>query len=479
MTDTHPNPASAPEPGASPYESEGAWATGGSEQTAPLPTTPAPTAQLPAVEPTGAVPAAPPVPPYQPTAHQPAPYTSGAPIDGTVLPGFAPPPAPYQAQPYQGQAAYPAQAAYPNQPAYPAAPAGAVYSADFSAESGQAGYGGEGFGGGGFGGGGEGADGTAGSGAEGDGEGTPAKRSWKRRPLMLVAAVALISALAGGVAGGYISTSTQKTGNYSTSAVVTSDSKNTNTVAAIAAAVSPATVQITVDTANSEDIGTGIVLTSTGQILTNYHVISSASGDSQATIKITFSNGKTTSASIVGTDAGSDIAVIKAANVSGLPVASLGDSSQVAIGDSVVAIGNPDGLTGTVTAGIVSALNRKVTVDVSEATTQSNGGFGFPSWSGQQGYGGSNNGSGSSSQTATYNAIQTDASLNPGNSGGPLLNSSGQVIGINASMYNASSSSGSQSSSGQAGSVGLGFAIPINTVKAVLGQLQNGQSITS
>ena len=474
MTDTHPNPASAPEPGASPFESEGAWATGGSEQTAPLPTTPAPTAQLPTVQP--AVPAAPPVPPYQPTAHQPAPYASGAPIDGTVLPGFAPPPAPYLAQPYQGQA----QAGYPNQAAYPGAPAGAVYSADFSAESGKAGHDGAGYGGSGFGGSGFGGGDDAQLGAEGDGEGAPAaKRSWKRRPLMLVAAVALVSALAGGVAGGYISTSTQKTGNYSTSAVVTSDSKNTNSIAAIAAAVSPATVQITVDTANSEDIGTGIVLTSTGQILTNYHVISSAAGNSQATIKITFSNGKTTSASIVGTDAGSDIAVIKAANVSGLPVASLGDSSQVAIGDSVVAIGNPDGLTGTVTAGIVSALNRKVTVDVSEATTQSNGGFGFPSWSGQQGYGSSGNNSGSSTQTATYNAIQTDASLNPGNSGGPLLNSAGQVIGINASMYNASSGSGSESSGTQAGSVGLGFAIPINTVKAVLGQLQNGQSINS
>jgi putative serine protease PepD len=243
-------------------------------------------------------------------------------------------------------------------------------------------------------------------------------------------------------------------------------------------------VQITVDTSSSEDIGTGIILTSTGQILTNYHVISSSVGDSNATIKITFHNGSTASASVVGTDAGSDIAVIKAAGVSGLKTASLGDSSQVAIGDSVVAIGNPDGLTGTVTAGIVSALNRKVTVDVSEATTQSNGGFGFPSWSGEGGFGfGGGNGNGSSGsgsssgQTATYNAIQTDASLNPGNSGGPLLNSSGQVIGINASMYNSSSSSGQGSSGEQAGSVGLGFAIPINTVKAVLGQLQNGQSI--
>ena len=433
MTDTHPNPASAPEPGASPFENGaqpgyaapqpgyrtgGAWAAG-TDATTPLP-------------------AVPPVPGYQPTAH--------APIDGTVLPGFAPPPGhSFGASDGSGPDAGGAGTGGPGGPEWPASVA----------------FGAEGPG-----------DGT---------EGAPKKRRM-RRPLALVAAVALVSALAGGVAGGYISTTTQKTGNYSTSAVVTSDSKSTNDIAAIAAAVSPATVQITVDTANSEDIGTGIILTSTGQILTNYHVISSSVGDSNATIKITFHNGSTASASVVGTDAGSDIAVIKAAGVSGLKTASLGDSSQVAIGDSVVAIGNPDGLTGTVTAGIVSALNRKVTVDVSEATTQSNGGFGFPSWSGEGGFGSGGNGSGngsnsSSGQTATYNAIQTDASLNPGNSGGPLLNSSGQVIGINASMYNSSSSSGQESSGEQAGSVGLGFAIPINAVKAVLGQLQAGQSI--
>ena len=469
MTDTHPNPASAPEPGASRYETGdqsgnearhsgyqtgGAWAAG-TEATTPLP----------------------PVPGYQPSAHEP--------IDGTVLPGFAPPPAPAygsavdstapQGQPAPG---YPAQSAYPATPGYPAPNGGetggwpATGQVAFGAEGGNGGFDGNG-GNGGFGGNGEDVSPVEG--------GEPKKRRM-RRPMALVAAVALISALAGGVAGGYISTTTQKSGNYSTSAVVTSDSKGTSNIAAIAAAVSPATVQITVDTSSSEDIGTGIVLTSTGQILTNYHVISSSVGDSSATIKITFSNGKTTSATVVGTDAGSDIAVIKAANVSGLATASLGNSAQVAIGDSVVAIGNPDGLTGTVTAGIVSALNRKVTVDVSEATTQSNGGFGFPSWSGENGFGNGNSGSSgssSSSQTATYNAIQTDASLNPGNSGGPLLNSSGQVIGINASMYNSSSSSGQQSSGQQAGSVGLGFAIPINAVKAVLGQLQAGQSINS
>jgi putative serine protease PepD len=401
MSDTHRNPAGAPEPGAYPYYPTGA------EPTAPLP----------------------PIPGHAPTAHE-------RPIEGTVLPS-------------------------PNVrgPEY-----GAAYDTD--------------FGGGGTDGGGPGGPGTPGDGVHPSAEPAPRRRRL-RRPLALVAAVAVISALVGGVAGGVISANNDNSGgNYSTAAVVTSDSKSTSNTAAIAAAVTPSTVQITVDSGNSEDIGTGIILTSTGQILTNFHVISSAASDSSATIKVTFSNGKTATGSIVGTDAATDVAVIKANNVSGLKTASLGNSSAVAIGDSVVAIGNPDGLTGTVTSGIVSALNRKVTVDVSESTVQQNGGYGFPSWPGEQGTspGDGSSGSSSGTQTATYSAIQTDASLNPGNSGGPLLNSAGQVIGINASMY---SSSDSSSSSSQAGSVGLGFAIPINTVKAVLAQLQNGHSITS
>ncbi|MHA6761011.1 S1C family serine protease [Streptacidiphilus sp. PAMC 29251] len=393
MSDTHRNPAGAPEPGAYPHYTEAA----GADSTAQLP----------------------PMPGHAPTAHE-------RPIEGTVLP-----------TPYP----------YGNDP---------------------------GFGGG------AGGPGEPGGPAHHAGEPAPKKRSKLRRPMALVAAVALVSALAGGVAGGVISADRSTPGNYSTAAVVTSDSKSTSNTAAIAAAVSPATVQITVTSGSSEDIGTGIVLTSTGQILTNFHVISSAASDSSATIKVTFSDGKTATGSIVGTDSGLDVAVIKAAGVSGLKTASLGDSGQVAIGDSVVAIGNPDGLTGTVTSGIVSALNRKVTVDVSESTVQSNGGYGYPSWQGEQGGGGLGGSGGSSSgsgaQTATYSAIQTDASLNPGNSGGPLLNSSGQVIGINASMY---SSSDSSSSGSQAGSVGLGFAIPINAVKAVLPQLQAGHSVTS
>jgi putative serine protease PepD len=298
-----------------------------------------------------------------------------------------------------------------------------------------------------------------------------------RGPLALVAAVAVVSALAGGVAGGFISAKSSGGATYTTGAVVTSDKSSTTGTAAIAAAVTPSVVRIDVSDGNSADTGTGIILTSDGKILTNYHVISAAVANG-GTIKVTFSNGSTASATVTGTDAKLDVAVIQAKNVSGLKAASLGDSSKVSVGDSVVAIGNPDGLTNTVTSGIVSALNRPVTVQVDESTTQSNGGFGWPSWSGQGGYGfgGNSGGSSSSGTTATYNAIQTDASLNPGNSGGPLLNSAGEVIGINSAMY---SSSGSSSSSSSAGSVGLGFAIPINAAKAVLGQLENGHSITS
>jgi putative serine protease PepD len=296
-----------------------------------------------------------------------------------------------------------------------------------------------------------------------------------KRPVALIAAVAVLSALAGGVAGGLISEKAGPHASYATNAVVTSDkSGSTSNVATIAKAVSPAVVQITVDNGNSEELGTGMVLTSSGQILTNYHVISDAANGNGGTIKISFSNGRTATGTIVGTDASLDVAVIKAQGVSGLPTVSLGDSSQVAVGDQVVAIGNPDGLTGTVTSGIVSALNRPVKVDVSPSTVQGNGGFGLPFWQGDSG----RSYQGSSSQTASYNAIQTDASLNPGNSGGPLLNTQGQVIGINASMYNSSSNSGGSSGS-EAGSVGLGFSIPINAAKAVLPQLQSGQSVTS
>jgi putative serine protease PepD len=140
--------------------------------------------------------------------------------------------------------------------------------------------------------------------------------------------------------------------------------------------------------------------------------------------------------------------------VSGLTPVTFADSSKVQVGDETIAIGSPDQLQNTVTSGIVSALNRKVSI-----TESTDNGGGFPGF-GWRGLG--------STTTVTYNAIQTDASINPGNSGGPLLNSAGQVIGMNSAIY---SSSGASSSSG---SVGLGFAIPANTVTADIAKIESG-----
>jgi putative serine protease PepD len=206
-----------------------------------------------------------------------------------------------------------------------------------------------------------------------------------------------------------------------------------------------------------------VIITSDGEIITNNHVVSGAT-----TIKITFSNGKTATAKVVGTDKNKDLALIKAENVSGLTAATLGDSSNVAVGDQVVAIGSPEGLTGTVTSGIISALNRDVTVSTDDSQSGSSSGQGGGQWpfsSGGQNYNGS-----TGSNTTTYKALQTDAAVNPGNSGGALINMNGEIIGINSAMYSASSSSSSSS----AGSIGLGFAIPINTVKSDLASLRSG-----
>ncbi len=178
---------------------------------------------------------------------------------------------------------------------------------------------------------------------------------------------------------------------------------------------------------------------------------------------------------MVGTDSKKDLALIKLENApSGLKVATL-NSDGVQVGDDVVAIGSPEGLTGTVTSGIVLALNRDVTVSTDESQgqqRQQGGGSGqWPfSFGGQQ----FNGDTGSS--TTTYKAIQTDASLNPGNSGGALIDMNGNIVGINSAMYSAANSSSSSSS---AGSVGLGFAIPINTVKSDLASLRAGSSDSS
>jgi putative serine protease PepD len=291
-----------------------------------------------------------------------------------------------------------------------------------------------------------------------------------RRPVALIAAVALASGLIGGGSAALIADATRSPQNTVSTPLVNAGQTTGGGVTGVAKAVSPAIVEIQAQANGGQSTGSGVVISSDGEIITNNHVVAGAS-----TVSVSFSDGSKKTAKVVGTDPAKDLALIKVQGAKGLTAASLGDSSKIAVGDQVVAIGSPEGLTGSVTSGIVSALNRDVTVPKSGDQGEQGqrgqgggqgGGGGWPFEFGGNQY----NGDTGSSKT-TYKAIQTDASLNPGNSGGALINMQGQIIGINSAMYSPSSASSST-----AGSVGLGFAIPINTVKADLNSLRGGGS---
>ena len=289
----------------------------------------------------------------------------------------------------------------------------------------------------------------------------PSATSKKRAkgPLALLAAVAIVAAAIGGGTAFGIQELTGKSTvpSSSTSTTVVPSSKK-GTVAGVAAAVSPSIVEISATSNTGESTGSGVIVTGDGEIVTNNHVVSGASS-----IKVTTSSGRSYTAQVVGTDSKKDLALIKAEGASKLKAATLGNSDGIQVGDQVVAIGSPEGLTGTVTSGIVSSLNRDVTVSADENQGQGNGQWPFE-------FGGRHFNGDTGPSTTTYRAIQTDASLNPGNSGGALIDMNGNVIGINSAMYSA----GSDSTSSSAGSVGLGFAIPINTVKSDLKTLRSG-----
>ncbi|MFD9461326.1 S1C family serine protease [Streptomyces sp. NPDC060027] len=297
----------------------------------------------------------------------------------------------------------------------------------------------------------------------------PAKRRTKG-PFALLAAVAIVAAaIGGGTAYGFqelTGNDTVASSSTSTSVVPTSQK---GTVSGVAKAVSPSIVEISATSNAGSSTGSGVIITTGGEIITNNHVISGASE-----IKVQLNNGKSYTAKVVGTDSKKDLALIKLESApSGLKTATLGDSDGVQVGDQVVAIGSPEGLTGTVTSGIVSALDRDVTVSTDESQgrqQQQDGGSG--QWPFE--FGGREFNGDTGSSTTTYKALQTDASLNPGNSGGALIDMNGNIVGINSAMYSAASDSSSSSSS--AGSVGLGFAIPINTVKSDLAALRAGGS---
>ncbi len=269
----------------------------------------------------------------------------------------------------------------------------------------------------------------------------PKKRS--RRGSLLVGAL-VVALLAGGIGGGigaYIERNGGITQVELQQAPRDNGDRAPDSVAGIASSALPSVVTLHVSGGGEQGTGTGFVLDEQGHILTNNHVVDPAGAAGE--ISVTFSGGETAKATLVGKDSGYDLAVVKVAGVSGLKPLPLGNSDSVQVGDPVVAIGAPFDLQNTVTSGIISAKERPITAG------------------GEKGDG---------SDVSYVDALQTDAPINPGNSGGPLVDTKARVIGINSAIR-AADTAGAEG--GQAGSIGLGFAIPINQGKRVAEELIN------
>ena len=297
----------------------------------------------------------------------------------------------------------------------------------------------------------------------------PAPRRRRRHPIALTVgalAIAAVSAGVGGVVASRVApqdpaTSTVTQASPGTRALPTGNAP-IGSVEQVAAKVVPSVVKLETKLGRASEEGSGIVLSEDGLILTNSHVVSSIRGaagpqdpsgppsplpgkpaDPSAkpggkTTMVTFADGRTAPFTVVGTDPSSDIAVVRAEGVSGLTPITLGSSASLRVGQDVVAIGSPLGLEGTVTTGIISALNRPVAA------------------SGD-----------ASNQNTVLDAIQTDAAINPGNSGGALVNMAGELVGINSAI----ATLGGDSPASQSGSIGLGFAIPVDQAKRIADEL--------
>ncbi|MFF0205733.1 trypsin-like peptidase domain-containing protein [Streptomyces sp. NPDC005017] len=273
---------------------------------------------------------------------------------------------------------------------------------------------------------------------------TAAQQKRRGRKALVLGAVliALVSGIGGGIVGTYLERNGGVGGVELPQAGAEPAGRDPDSVAGIAARTLPSVVTLHVRGSEQSGTGTGFVLDDRGHILTNNHVVEPAGKNGRITV--TFHSGDTAEAELVGGDSGYDLAVVKVDGVRGLKPAPLGNSDNVRVGDPVVAIGAPFDLAGTVTSGIISAKQRPITAG------------------GEKGDG---------SDISYVDALQTDAPINPGNSGGPLLDSRGRVIGINSAIRSAES--GSDSGEGQAGSIGLGFAIPVNQGKRVAEELIN------
>lgn len=260
-----------------------------------------------------------------------------------------------------------------------------------------------------------------------------ARRSGARVSVGLAIGMAVIAGAIGGIAGNLANGNSLFDSQASFVATNNVVERAPESVSAIAARVLPSVVSISTRSSQEAGTGTGFVIRSDGYILTNNHVVANALNGGSLTVS--FNDGKVIEGKIVGVDPAYDLAVIKVSRT-GVPALQLGNSDKVQVGDTVIAIGSPLGLSGTVTSGIISAKNRAVTA----GDGQSEGSF--------------------------INALQTDAAINPGNSGGPLVDRTGAVVGVNSAIATLGSNFG-----GQSGSIGLGFAIPINQARRTAEEL--------
>ncbi|ORC15300.1 protease Do [Rothia nasimurium] len=299
-----------------------------------------------------------------------------------------------------------------------------------------------------------------------------------------MAATALAALVGGGVGGGIVAaTSTgpaSTISSLSSGTTIVNNTDSVNAVTAAAAKATPSTVTISATASNASGSGSGVILDTQGHILTNTHVVTLDGASANATIEVQLADGSVHTATVVGTDPASDLAVIKVDDAAELNLtpATLGNSDNLNVGDTTVAIGAPLGLSNTVTTGVVSNLVRTIEVASSAAQQGTDTGndssddtFGTSPFQfeipGQQ--------SQSDAQAATIslNVIQTDAAVNPGNSGGALVNSAGEVIGINVAIASTDTSSSSTS-----GNIGVGFAIPINYAQRVANEIIEDGSAT-
>ncbi|AWB88719.1 S1C family serine protease [Salinibacterium hongtaonis] len=314
-----------------------------------------------------------------------------------------------------------------------------------------------------------------------DASGKPEK---KRSMAAGMVAVAAVAALVGGAVGAGVVALNMDNG----SVVATNDRVGTNlmindvdnatVISGVAAKVAPSVVTLSVTGGSASGTGSGVILTEDGYIVTNAHVATLSGATSDPTIKVQSYDGRLFNATLVGSDPIADLAVVKVESDVTFQPAEFANSNKLNVGDIAIAIGAPLGLANTVTSGVISALNRSITVasseapDTEEAPDPDDGqnGFGpFDFWQFDNGQG--NSGSTSTSTTIALPVIQTDAAINPGNSGGALVDEDGKVIGINVAIASTGTSSSETS-----GNIGVGFAIPSNLAKRVAFDIINDGS---